>query len=90
MLWYLHLCSENRVTVLGYQDVASRVIQQDDEGSGAFIRVLLRPMVKISAGDDRAKALAPHSEAHRCCFIANSVKFAVDIAPEIAEAPVSQ
>jgi organic hydroperoxide reductase OsmC/OhrA len=47
-------------------------------------------MVKISAGDDRAKALAPHSEAHRCCFIANSVKFAVDIAPEIAEAPVSQ
>jgi hypothetical protein len=32
---------------------------------------------------DRAKALALHSEAHRLCFIARSVRFPVDIAPEI-------
>jgi organic hydroperoxide reductase OsmC/OhrA len=83
MLWYLHLCSVNQVTVLGYSDAASGVLEEGDDGSGEFVRVVLRPTVNVSAGDDRAKALALHSEAHRLCFIARSVKFTVDIAPEI-------
>jgi organic hydroperoxide reductase OsmC/OhrA len=45
--------------------------------------VRLRPTVKISNGDDQDKALALHDEAHRLCFIANSVSFFVDIVPEI-------
>jgi organic hydroperoxide reductase OsmC/OhrA len=44
----------------------------------------------ISAGDDREKALTLHGEAHRYCFIANSVKFPVEISPEIMNAPGPQ
>jgi organic hydroperoxide reductase OsmC/OhrA len=89
MLWYLHLCSVNHVSVLDYQDPASGVMEEHKDGSGAFVRVLLRPAVTISAGDDRDKALALHSEAHRYCFIANSVKFPVEISPEIMKAASS-
>jgi organic hydroperoxide reductase OsmC/OhrA len=86
MLWYLHLCSVNHVTVLEYRDTASGVLEESEDGSGAFVHVQLRPMVKISAGGDRARAVALHSEAHRYCFIAKSVRFPVEIAPEIVSA----
>jgi organic hydroperoxide reductase OsmC/OhrA len=86
MLWYLHLCSVNHVTVLDYQDAASGVMEESDDGSGAFAGVQLKPVVRISAGDDEVKALALHSQAHRYCFIANSVKFPIDIIPEIVKA----
>jgi organic hydroperoxide reductase OsmC/OhrA len=90
MLWYLHLCSANQVTVLEYRDAASGVMTENEDGSGEFVRVLLRPTVKISAGDDQAKALALHGEAHRYCFIARSVKFPVEIEAQIMEPAVSQ
>jgi organic hydroperoxide reductase OsmC/OhrA len=83
MLWYLHFCAVNHVTVLDYHDAASGVMQESDDGSGAFVRVLLEPMVKIAAGGDREKALALHHDAHRFCFIANSVNFPVEVAPQI-------
>jgi organic hydroperoxide reductase OsmC/OhrA len=86
MLWYLHLCSANQVTVLDYHDAALGVMRENEDGSGEFLRVTLKPAVKISAGNDRAKALALHSEAHHLCFIARSVNFPVEVTPEIAEA----
>jgi organic hydroperoxide reductase OsmC/OhrA len=86
MLWYLHLCSVHRVTVVDYRDAASGVLEEGNDGSGEFTAVMLRPMVKITAADDRAKALALHSEAHRLCFIAKSVKFPIELSPEIVEA----
>jgi organic hydroperoxide reductase OsmC/OhrA len=88
MLWYLHLCSVNHVTVLDYSDTASGVMQEGKDGSGEFVGVTLRPTVKISAGNDevRARARALHEEAHRLCFIARSVNFPVDVIPEIVEA----
>jgi organic hydroperoxide reductase OsmC/OhrA len=89
MLWYLHLCAANQITVLEYQDAASGVMEENEDGSGSFVRVLLKPAVKIAAGDDRAKALALHEEAHHYCFIARSVNFPVEVAPEIVEVPVS-
>lgn len=87
MLSYLHLCSANKVTVLGYRDEASGVMAQDKDGSGKFVEVRLRPAVTISAASDRSRALALHGEAHHVCFIANSVNFPVEIEPEIIEAP---
>jgi organic hydroperoxide reductase OsmC/OhrA len=83
MLWYLHLCSVNQITVVDYSDAASGVLQENEDGSGAFVRVVLRPMVTILAGGDQVKAIALHHEAHRYCFIANSVNFPVEVAPEI-------
>ena len=83
MLWYLHLCAVNHVTVVEYEDQASGVMREGDDGSGEFVRVLLKPRVKILAGEDRSKAIALHEEAHRYCFIARSVNFPVEIAAEI-------
>ena len=83
MLWYLHLCSVNEVTVLDYQDAASGVMRENADGSGEFVRVLLRPAVRISAGSDRTKALALHGEAHSLCFIARSVNFPVETDPAV-------
>jgi organic hydroperoxide reductase OsmC/OhrA len=85
MLWYLHLCSANQITVLDYRDAASGMMEEDEDGSGQFVRVVLSPKVKISSGEDRAKALGLHRAAHHMCFIARSVNFPVDIEPEVVE-----
>jgi organic hydroperoxide reductase OsmC/OhrA len=82
MLWYLHLCVVNHVTVVEYRDQASGVMQEHDDGSGEFVSVRLKPLVKIIAGD-REIALALHAEAHHLCFIARSVNFPVEVTPEI-------
>jgi organic hydroperoxide reductase OsmC/OhrA len=83
MLWYLHLCAANHLTVLEYQDTACGVMEENEDGSGEFVRVVLKPKVKIAAGDDRAQALALHEEAHGFCFIARSVKFPVVVEAEV-------
>ena len=86
MLSYLHLCSVNRINVVEYRDAALGVMQENADGSGEFVRVTLRPAVKVAAGSDRAKAMELHHEAHRLCFIARSVKFEVGVEAEIAPA----
>lgn len=85
MLWYLHLCSVNGITTLDYRDAASGVMEETADGSAQFVRVELRPVVTIAPGDDRARALALHHDAHRLCFIARSVNFPVEVQAEIAE-----
>jgi organic hydroperoxide reductase OsmC/OhrA len=77
MLWYLHLCSDNGVVVMEYSDAASGVMEERADGSGVFVEVMLRPAVTIAAESDMEKARALHAEAHRKCFIANSVNFPV-------------
>ena len=76
MLAYLHLCAVNQIIVQEYQDSTTGVMEETPDGSGHFLSATLHPVVKISAGDP-AKALELHHEAHKLCFIANSVNFPV-------------
>ena len=85
MLWYLHLCAVNGIVVMEYRDAADGLLQEEDDGGGAFIGVVLRPRVTILKGGDRDRALALHEQAHRLCFIARSVRFPVDVVPQIEE-----
>jgi organic hydroperoxide reductase OsmC/OhrA len=85
MLWYLHLCSENGVVVEEYSDAASGIMEEHPDGSGHFVEVMLRPSVTISAESDVERALALHEEAHRKCFIANSVNFPVLHDPRVTQ-----
>lgn len=85
MLWYLHLCAMNGIGVLAYSDAASGTMRENEDGSGEFVRVELRPMVKIAAGGSCEKARELHKRAHHLCFIARSVNFPVEVAAEIAE-----
>ena len=86
MLWYLHLCSANRIVVVAYKDVPVGEMQEREDGSGEFVRVELRPRVQIASGCDAEKARALHAEAHHLCFIARSVNFPVETSPEIVTA----
>lgn len=83
MLWYLHLCAEAGVVVVDYRDDASGTLERDEDGSGHFVAVTLRPDVRIRQGDPQ-KALALHQRAHALCFIARSVAFAVETEPHVS------
>jgi organic hydroperoxide reductase OsmC/OhrA len=83
MLWYLHLAADARLVVTEYQDDAEGHMQLRRDGSGAFVRVSLRPRVAISGGFDAELAKGLHHEAHEKCFVANSVNFPVEVEPEI-------
>lgn len=82
MLAYLHLCAVNQICVTDYSDEPLGEMHERKDGSGEFVRVTLKPMVRVTPDSDVEKALALHNEAHRLCFIANSVKFAVEVSPE--------
>lgn len=84
MLWYLHLCSEAGIVVLGYCDDAVGTMVEDGGGGGRFSGVTLRPVATLAAGADAARAAELHEEAHRKCFIANSVNFPVAIEPTVS------
>lgn len=84
MLWYLHLCAVNGVTVIDYRDDATGTLEENGAASGQFVRVELRPTVRISETDDVAKARSLHDEAHRLCFVARSVNFAIDVRADVS------
>jgi organic hydroperoxide reductase OsmC/OhrA len=88
MLWYLHLCAAAGVVVTAYADEPEGTMVEDADG-GRFERVTLRPRVTISAGD-AGKAAALHHEAHRRCYVANSVNFPVGCEPVIAVAELAR
>lgn len=83
MLWYLHLCSVNGVIVVDYEDATEGIMEEDDNGSGRFSAVILRPVVTIREEGMREKAVKLHHEASSYCFIANSVNFPVRHEPVI-------
>jgi len=77
MLWYLHLCSAEGIVVQAYEDIAEGVMTESRDGGGAFTEVVLAPEITLSPGANLDRARALHVEAHRKCFIANSVNFPV-------------
>lgn len=83
MLWYLHLCSVNQITVVSYVDSASATMVENVDGSGAFSLAELFPIVEICEEEKTQLAKNLHSEANRMCFIANSCNFPISHHPEI-------
>ena len=75
MLWYLHLCADAGIVVVSYEDRAEGTMEESGEGAGRFVRVVLRPHVRVTESVEQAEAL--HQRAHELCFIANSVNFPV-------------
>jgi organic hydroperoxide reductase OsmC/OhrA len=86
MLSYLAVCALGKIKVVAYEDAATGTLAETQPQRSAFTDVLLRPRVVIAAGGDIAKARALHEQAHKICFIANSVNFPVRHEPEISVA----
>lgn len=82
-LWYLHLCAISGIVVVDYIDHAEGFMEEDEDGSGHFKKVVLKPEVNLAQGSDESRALELHEDAHKKCFIANSVNFPVTHEPLI-------
>jgi organic hydroperoxide reductase OsmC/OhrA len=76
MLSYLALAALEGLEVLAYEDSPSGTVEQEGYG-GRFTEVTLRPRVVIAAGAHQGRALDLHADAHKTCFVSNSVNFPV-------------
>ena len=83
MLWYLHLCAVNKITVAEYRDSAEGIMRENADGSGEFVRVTLKPQVLIAEPEKEALADELHHKAHSLCFISRSVNFSVGVVSKI-------
>jgi organic hydroperoxide reductase OsmC/OhrA len=77
MLWTLHLCAAAGIVVTEYSDDASGEMAENEDGSGQFTSVTLRPHMTITDPNRIAEAKGIHGTAHELCFIARSVNFPV-------------
>jgi organic hydroperoxide reductase OsmC/OhrA len=83
MLWFLHIAAKRGFVIDSYRDEAVGVMAKNAEGKQAMTRVTLRPDILFSGERQPTgeQALAMHHEAHKQCFIANSVKTEVVCEP---------
>jgi organic hydroperoxide reductase OsmC/OhrA len=81
LLWYLHLCADQGIIVVDYQDHASGTMLETQGPGGHFIEVTLRPQVTITDETLVDQANALHKEANKRCFLANSCNFPVHHLP---------
>ncbi|MDH6126103.1 OsmC family protein [Kitasatospora sp. GP82] len=82
LLWYLHYCAVNGVVVTAYADNPVGTMAETAEG-GHFTEAVLHPQVEVAEESMVERALALHADAHRACFIANSVNFPVRHEPGV-------
>lgn len=83
MLWFLSIAAKRSFIVDEYNDRAEGRMELNDGGCMAITEVFLRPVVtyEISAAPSPEENVAIHRNAHEQCFIANSVRSAIQIAP---------
>jgi organic hydroperoxide reductase OsmC/OhrA len=83
MLTFLALASNRGYVLESYSDDAVAELDKNADGKPAVTRAVLNPRTRFS-GDKMPSAeelAALHQRAHANCFIANSVKTAVDVRP---------
>lgn len=90
MLWFLSIAAKRGHRIDEYIDDAEGFLEKDADGRISMTRVVLRPRMTWSGGrpPSAADVEAMHEEAHRECYIANSVKTAITCEPR--SSPVSE
>ena len=83
MLTFLAVCSRKRITVESYEDDAVGNLEKDG-GKLWMTRVTLKPRVRFAEGTPVDSKILDdiHHKSHEDCFIANSVKTDVTVAPQ--------
>jgi organic hydroperoxide reductase OsmC/OhrA len=83
MLWFLSLAAKCGFRVDSYVDEAEGTMAKNERGKLAITVVTLRPAVEFSGErlPTREDLEGLHHEAHEECFIANSVRSEVRLAP---------
>lgn len=86
MLTFLALAANRSYTLDSYRDDAVAILDKDADGKFAVTRAILNP-VAVFSGDKIPSAqdiAALHERAHANCFIAHSVRCAVELCPQPA------
>ena len=85
MLWFLSIAAKRGFVVENYRDDAEGILKKNDDGRLAITVVTLRPNVVFARDKvpSREEIRQLHDEAHKECFIANSVKSDVRCLPVI-------
>lgn len=83
MLSYLYICSMSNVIILDYFDNAIGFMEENNDGGGKFKSVELHPNIIVKDESMIQKAIDLHHEAHKICYIANSVNFEITIHPVV-------
>lgn len=85
MLTFVDVARRAGFTIDAYDDDAEGVMEKNAAGRNWISAVTLRPRIAYAGRQPSADELAHlHEEAHDLCFISNSVKTAVTVAPPAA------
>lgn len=79
MLTFLAIAARKRLVVERYEDDAVGVLEKNAEGKLAVTKVVLRPRVQFATTVEPEALAKMHATAHANCFIAQSVRTAVEI-----------
>jgi organic hydroperoxide reductase OsmC/OhrA len=80
MLTFLWLAARQGFVVDSYTDAAEGLMQVNEAGKEAVTRVTLRPRIVFSGRQpSEAELEALHHQAHDECYLANSVKTAIEV-----------
>lgn len=85
MLTFLALAARDGLVIDDYEDQAVGLMERNADKRVAITRVVLRPKVIWGGEPPSAEKLDElHANAHKHCFIANSVKTEVTVEPQPA------
>ncbi|HJS12009.1 OsmC family protein [Sphingopyxis sp.] len=80
MLTFLYLAAKAGYAVQSYRDAAAGTMAKGDDGRVQITGVALSPAIEWQgAAPDAATLKRLHHDAHDQCFIANSVKFPIEV-----------
>jgi organic hydroperoxide reductase OsmC/OhrA len=83
MLTFLSLAARKRWLVESYRDEASAWLGKNADGRLAVTKVVLRPRIAFGGSAPASEAVAQlHEQAHKHCFVANSVRCEVLVEPQ--------
>jgi len=76
MLWFLSLAAKAGIELKSYRDNAVGTMGRNDSKQLAMLKVELNPIATLVGGQTLERSIAEkiHTQAHRQCFIANSVR----------------
>jgi len=78
MMSYLYVCRKHGLQILSYKDNPEGLLRVNPNGSGQFVKVLLKPIVEIKEKQQEQFAKELHVQAGKLCFIANSCNFLIE------------
>ena len=82
LLSFLAIAARAGVVVLEYDDAAEGTMPEDEEPV-RITEIVLRPRIVVGPGTDAERVLAFCDQAHRECYVANSLRTEVRLEPEI-------